>query len=327
MNAHPGRIAVIIVNWNSGDLLRRCVESLSLQTLQPDRVIIVDNASSDGSIDWIDKVMSGVELKVLEINSGFAAANNIAVKMADDCEWVALLNPDAFPEPEWLNELASAAVRNPRFTFFGSRMINARDPLFMDGTGDEYHVCGLVWRRGFGELAEEHTPQDGEIFSPCAAAALYSRKAFMDAGGFDESYFCYSEDIDLGFRLRLAGHECMYVSSAVALHMGSGLTSRHSDFTVYHGHRNLVWTFVKDMPWPLLAWYLPQHLVLNIITILHFARKGQARTIMKSKLDAISGLPDAIKKRHKIQSARKISWRETRRLMAKGLLKPYIGRK
>jgi GT2 family glycosyltransferase len=323
MNGDPQRVAVIIVNWNSGGLLARCVESLSRQTMKPARVIVVDNASSDGSADGIQKAMDGVEVLRSPRNMGFAAANNMAVNKADDCGWVALLNPDAFPEPGWLYALAGSARENPQFAFFGSRMINARDPVLVDGTGDVYHVSGLVWRRGFGERAADHAPPDGEIFSPCAAAAMYARDAFLGAEGFDESYFCYSEDVDLGFRLRLAGRKCMYVSGAVVRHMGSGLTSRHSDFTVYHGHRNLVWTFVKDMPWPLLLPYLPQHLILNVVTIIYFALKGQGALILKSKLDALKGLGVALEKRREIQKNRKIGWRDVYRALTKGFFRPY----
>lgn len=323
MNGHPDRIAVIIVNWNSGGLLRRCVQSLSLQTLKPARVIVVDNASSDGSADGIGNVMEGVETVRLDKNVGFAAANNMAAGKAEDCGWVALLNPDAFPEPGWLYALARSARENPSVSFFGSRMINARDPSLLDGTGDEYHVSGLVWRRGFGERVEDHVPPDGGIFSPCAAAAMYARDSFLEAGGFDESYFCYSEDVDLGFRLRLLGRACMFVSGAVVHHMGSGLTSRHSDFTVYHGHRNLVWTFAKNMPWPLWLLYLPQHLVLNAVTILYFAFKGQGAVILKSKLDALKGLGSALEKRREIQKTRKIGWRDVHRALTKGFFRPY----
>ena len=130
-----------------------------------------------------------------------------------------------------------------------------------------------------------------EVFSPCAAAALYRRDALDDVGGFDERYFCYVEDVDLGFRLRLRGHGCLYVPDAVVHHVGSGTTGRGSDFTTYHGHRNLVWTFFKDMPGPLLALYLLPHLVLNLATIAWFATHGRARLILRTKWDALRGLP------------------------------------
>ena len=111
-------------------------------------------------------------------------------------------------------------------------------------------MSGWAWQRGHGQrIGRVDDPEAAEeVFAPCAAAALYQRDAFQEVGGFDESYFCYFEDIDLGFRLRLAGHRCLYVPQAVALHLGAATAGRESDFAVYHAHRNLVWTYVKNMP-------------------------------------------------------------------------------
>lgn len=131
-----------------------------------------------------------------------------------------------------------------------------------------------------------------EVFSPCAAAALYRRSALRAVGGFDEDYFCYVEDVDLGFRLRLAGHKALYVPDAVVHHVGSGTTGgQHSDFAVYHGHRNLVWTFVKNMPGMLFWLLLLLHVMINLATILWFAVKGRGGVILRAKRDALLGLP------------------------------------
>lgn len=316
--------AVIIVNWNSRDTLGLCLASIAAQTVAARRVIVVDNASSDGSADGVESVLSGVEVVRLEKNLGFASANNLAVRMADDCEWVALLNPDAYPEPDWLEKLLYAAKNNPEYTFFASRAINAVDTSLMDGAGDSYHVSGRVRRRGFLKKASEYTPPSGEVFSPCAAAALYSRGAFVETGGLDESYFCYIEDVDLGFRLRLKGQRCLYVHNAVVYHVGSGATSRHSDFTVYHGHRNLVWTFVKNMPGPLFWMYLPQHVMLNIASVIYLSARGQGKVALKAKWDAIKGLGAALKARRQIQKAKTASWRQMRSMMEKGLAAAII---
>jgi len=316
--------AVIIVNWNSGDTLKRCLAAMAAQTFAAKRVIVVDNLSSDGSVNGAESVLPGVEVVRLDKNLGFAAANNLAVKMASDCEWVALLNPDAYPAPDWLEKLLGAAKSNPDFTFFASRSINAVDTSLMDGAGDAYHTSGRVWRRGFLNKAAEFTPPSGEVFSPCAAAALYRRDLFLETGGLDESYFCYVEDVDLGFRLRLKGHRCFYVSDAVVYHVGSGATQRHSDFTVYHGHRNLVWTFVKNMPGPLFWIYLPQHLMLNIVSVIYLAARGQGKIALKAKVDAIMGLGSALRARSGIQKTKTADWRQILCVMERGLLKALI---
>jgi GT2 family glycosyltransferase len=220
--------------------------------------------------------------------------------------WIVLLNPDAFVEPEWLEELLLAAQRNPAFDVFGSKLINATLPTLLDGEGDSYHVSGLVWRTGHGMLATTQEENEREIFSPCAAAAMYRRSALLQLGGFDEDFFCYVEDVDLGFRLRLAGHRCLYVPKSVAHHVGSGTTGgQHSDFALYHGHRNLVWTFVKDMPGLLFWLLLPLHVSLSLASLVWFAmRHGRGGVIWRAKRDALKGVPNMWRKRQLIQKSR-----------------------
>lgn len=312
------KIAVIIVNWNAGDSLSRCLASVAVQERHPDRVIVVDNGSQDGSLERALDRFSFVESIRLDANVGFAAANNLALRACSDCDWVALLNPDAFPAPSWLARLAAAAERHPSHAAFASQLRQAADSALLDGAGDVYHVSGLAWRAGHGTpLPARDEPR--EVFSPCAAAALYRRDALMDIGGFDERYFCYLEDVDLGFRLRLRGHRCLYVPDAVVLHVGSGTTGRGSDFSTYHGHRNLVWTFFKDMPATLLLLYLPQHLLLNVLSVAWFAARGQARVILKAKWDAFRRLPAVLAERRRVQRERRIGARELRRAMARGV--------
>ena len=144
-----------------------------------------------------------------------------------------------------------------------------------------------------------------EVFSPCAAAALYQRSVLRASGGFDEDFFCYVEDVDLGFRLRLAGYRCLYVPQSVAHHVGSGTTGgQHSEFALYHGHRNLVWTFVKDLPGILFWLLLPLHLLLNLISIIWFALRRQGGIIWRAKRDALFGLPKMWRKRQHLQKTR-----------------------
>ncbi|MGB2680264.1 MAG: glycosyltransferase family 2 protein [Candidatus Competibacter sp.] len=314
-------VAVIIVNFNSGALLAECLRHLSAQTRRPERIIVVDNASRDGSADHADDV--GVEWLRLDRNIGFAAANNLAARRAGEVEWLALLNPDAFPEPDWLARLLDAACAHPNCASFGSRMIDAKDGGRLDGTGDVYHVSGLAWRRDHGRPLEEGTREAGEIFAPCAAAALYRRAAFFEVGGFDEAYFCYFEDVDLGFRLRLQGYQSRYAPDATVRHVGSALTGRRSAFSVYHGHRNLVWTWCKNMPGSLFWLYLPQHLLLNLIEMVWFGLRGQGGVLCKAKWDALRGLPRCWRQRTIVQAQRRVSPRRLREWMQGGLLALY----
>jgi GT2 family glycosyltransferase len=302
------RVAVVIVNWNGEHFIEKCIKSLLSQTVKLYEIILLDNASSDNSLTIIRKYPS-VKLIALDTNTGFARGNNLAIASADpSVEWIALLNPDAFADPNWLNNLLSAAKNHPLVSMFGCKQINSGNPEILDGEGDAYHLSGLVWRTSFGNSISTQGYAEAQIFSPCAAAALYRRSAFQEVGGFDEDYFCYVEDVDLGFRLRLMGHQCLYVPSSIVHHIGSGTTGgQKSEFSIYHGHRNLVWTYVKNMPGFLLWLFLPLHLALNVVELMYFALLGQWGVVWRAKRDAFLGLPLAWQKRQKIQKDRKAS--------------------
>lgn len=315
-------VSVIIVNWNSGELLAKCLHHLNCQTILPRRVFVVDNASTDGSNKIEDTSPGSLKIIRMNYNVGFAAGNNQALSECTT-QFVALLNADAFPEPNWIEQMLIAATEYNNSAAFGSQLICHGNDNLLDGIGDSYHFSGLVWRNRHGMRKRSIDNYACEIFSACAAAAMYRRKALVKVGGFDEDYFCYVEDVDLGFRLRLAGYKAMYIPEAVVHHIGSATTGGHrSDFSVYHGHRNLVWTYVKNMPGPLFWLLLPAHMLLNVVTIAYFSIRGQFRVILRAKSDAIKGLPKAWHKRGKIQKERISCVRDIWAIIDKHLIPP-----
>jgi len=321
------RTIVIVVNFNGKKVLSRCLESLKNQIFSNFKTIVVDNFSQDGSVDDIEELFPDVEVIRLKKNIGFSAANNYAIKKSKGFHWVALLNPDAIADPNWLLNLHLAADKNPVYDFFGSHLKKQDSLNQLDGTGDVYHLCGLAWRRDHGMSESQISRSFGEIFSPCAAAAMYRRDIFLDIGGFDERFFCYFEDVDLAFRLNLAGHRCLYVPNAKVEHFGSAIVGRRSDFAVYHGHRNMVWAYFKNMP-SLLLWYgLPQHILANVIALIFFSLNGQAGPIFKAKRDALLGLRKTIKQRTLIQKKKKVSLKNLKKIIATGLFLPYLKNK
>jgi GT2 family glycosyltransferase len=237
-----------------------------------------------------------------------------------------LLNPDAFADPGWLEALVAAAEREPTVVAFASQMRLVDNPKLLDGAGDSYHVSGRAWRNGHRTSSEAWPSGDVEVFAPCAAAALYRREAFDEVGGFDEQFFCYFEDVDLGFRLRLRGYRCVYVHSAVVFHVGSALSGYRSDFAVYHGERNAVWTFFKNMPTGLLWRYLPQHVILNIASLLYYPFRGQGRVVWKAKVDALRGLGPVLRRRRLVQRTRRADSSSLRRAMHRRIAAPYVAR-
>ncbi len=287
-------------------MLARAIAGLARQSRPADRVLIVDNASVDDSLARIEHELSNLEIVRSDRNLGFAAANNLAFERLRDCEWIALLNPDAIPDPRWLEELLRAAHQNPNYAFFGSLLISSPQPDRFDGAGDIYHVGGFYWRQWHGRPREGIVVEQREIFAPCAAAAMYSNAALRDVGGFDESFFCYGEDVDLAFRLRLRGFRCLLAPLSIAAHEGSGIAGRASEFAIYHGDRNLIWVYFKNMTNPYVWIFLPLHLALNIARLFVLTARGKSRVIWRAKLDAIRALPRILRARAVIQGSRRI---------------------
>lgn len=314
-------VAILIINWKSSSLLLDCLKCIFRQKSIAADVIILDNGGEDPIPEDYLKRFSSVLFHKSEKNVGFAAGNNLLLRMAAGYKWIALVNPDTFLEPSWLNNMLSAAKNNPRYSFFASHLVRANNPSKIDGDGDAMHVSGLAWRKNYGLAANQGAINPTEVFSPCAAAALYRRDVLEEVGGFDEDFFCYFEDIDLGFRLRLAGHRCLFVPDAVAYHVGYASTGgQQSDFVVYHGHRNLVWNYVKNMPGILFWLFLPLHIIFNFVTVVWFSIKGRSRIIFKSKYDALLGITRMWKKRHEIQKNRQTSIIKILKILNKNIL-------
>ncbi len=317
-------VSVIIVTWNSKAYLSTCLDRLSQQTMSDFEVLIIDNGSTDEALVGLSDRYPRLNLRSerLESNSGFASANNIGARLARG-KWLVLLNADAFPEPDWLEKLLQTTETNPEYSFFASRQIQAHNPELLDGTGDVYHISGLAWRRHYKLSEKETGHQIEEVFSPCGAAALFLRDDFLQGGGFDEDYFSYFEDLDLGFRLRLAGKKCLYVSGAVVHHVGSASTGKRSDFSVYYGYRNMIWTFFKNMPSPLIWFLLPVHITTLVFFILYLSLRGQGRVILRAIFDASKGMSKILEKRKEIQRNIKIKPFELLKVISTGFFEPY----
>ena len=320
----PPLVSVIIVSWNSAEHLPRCLECLTQQTFPDFEVIIIDNGSLDGGTDDLEQNYPQLALQVerLASNLGFARANNRGARMARGT-WLALLNADAFPAPDWLQKVLEAADRCPEFSFFTSRQVQANRPEMLDGAGDEYHISGLAWRRFYNHPSQNYGLKEEEVFGACGAAAVYARDDFLTVAGFDETYFSYFEDVDLSFRLRLLGKRCLYVPQAVVHHVGSASTGKVSDFVIYHGHRNLVWTYFKNMPDSLFWRYLPLHILMNLFFVLSFILKGKGLAILRAKIDGFARLPAIIRTRRQIQSTRTIPAHALLQALTKEVFAPY----
>ncbi|NNU14704.1 glycosyltransferase family 2 protein [Parvularcula sp. ZS-1/3] len=282
-------VSVIIVNYNAGDRLLRCLAAVMAQTAPPLEVLLVDNGSEDGSFEKALEAFPTVRGLPMGKNLGFAAANNRASEEAKG-DWLALLNPDAYPEPSWLEELLSATERWSEAQAFGSLQLNSEDLSIIDGAGDNLHALGVPYR-GHLDWPASKAPAEGEVFAPCAAAALYAKAEFLQLGGFDERFFCYCEDVDLGARLRHRDGLSVQVPTAVVRHEGSAITGRQSAFTVFHGHRNRIWLTAKSLP-PLLFWgLLPAQLLVHLLFICKFAPTPIGRDYRRAIAAGLKEIP------------------------------------
>jgi GT2 family glycosyltransferase len=304
-------IRVAVVNYNSGPWLARCLASLQAQTFRDFEVVVLDNGSTDGSfaLELEDPRFTFVEAGE---NLGFAAGNNRAVRDAQT-RWLALLNPDAIAEPDWLEQLMSEARRHPRERIFGSTQLRADDPATLDGTGDCLGAWGLAWRSGFGRPHEGDVP-DGEMIAVCGAALFIDRALFERLGGFEEKFFCYLEDVDLCLRARLAGERVRQCASAVVHHAGGASTEGgRSAFSLTLGRRNLVWLLARNLPLPLLPAALAGNAVLTTLRAALTQDATQRNALMRGLLEGYTDLLPVLAQRWRIQSSRRVGTVEVAR--------------
>ena len=226
-----------------------------------------------------------------------------------------MLNPDAFARVDWLENLL-AEVSAPEITMVGSTQYMALEPDMLDGLGDFYHASGLAWRAGFGHPASRALAAAIHAFAPCGAGALYHRETYLRLGGYDERFFCYHEDVDLGYRMRLAGGLCVQSSRAIIDHVSSGISGRASDFAVYHGTRNRIWTFFKNTPLALLILLLPAHIGVNLFVLFWAGlRSGRFKPTLRGIIAGLSGLADILRSRKAVQAGRIIPLSDVARML------------
>jgi len=301
-------ISIVVVVYESGPTLGECLTAVRAQTFADYELILVDNASSDHAAQTAAKADPSILLLENTENVGFAAAVNQAARRARG-QWLVLLNPDAYPQPDWLERLLAAATANPAVKSFTSRQLMAEDPSRLDGLGDVMSLAGFPFRGGYTH-PNPGTLQEGWVFSGCGGAMMIDRALFTGMGGFDERLFCYCEDVDLGYRLRLAGKATLLVPDAVVRHVGAASTGgRRSDFAAFHGTRNRFWVFVKDTP-PVLFWLtLPLHMLATLTLFARHATRGGLAAPMRGLAAGIRNIDVALAARREVQPTRKVgSW-------------------
>lgn len=314
------RVDIIIPTYNGYQHLDHCLIALRAQTHGAFRVIVVDDASTDGTPERLGRDWPAVELLVLPRNSGLVTAVNAGLALSD-ADYVALLNNDTEPEPGWLAALVDALSRHPKAAAIASKMLlfNQRDTFH--AAGDTYARHGRPGNRGVWQVDGGQFEREEEVFGACAGAALYRRSALdevacIDGAILDPSFFMYCEDVDLSWRLRLRGHAIVYAPAAVVYHHlsatgGGALAS-------YYVARNTLNVILKDLPGPLLRQNLSAIVAdqaRDVWQTLPHLREPAARARLRGILGAFSSAPLMLAKRHKIQRARRVSIADLERFL------------
>lgn len=244
------KTTVVIPNWNGMKFLKTCMDSLRTQDTDDFEILVIDNASEDGSVEFLRREYPEARVEVMEKNLGFSGGVNEGIRLSET-PYVLLLNNDVEAEPGFVRELTESIERYPRAFSVSSKMVRFAERELLDDCGDIYTLLGWQAQRGTGQRTDDPKyNKPCKVFSACAGAAIYRKEVFEEIGLFDLDHFAYLEDIDVGYRAKIYGYENRYEPKAVVYHIGSGTSGavQYSDFKVKLSARNSIYLINKNMP-------------------------------------------------------------------------------
>ena len=308
----------MIVNFNSGDLLKYCLESLRKQTYSNFEIIVIDNASKDRSF----KNINHDELKDLSVrfffndtNLGLAVGMNQAAKLAEG-KWLATLSCNTMVSTNWLAEMAQATKKYPDTWMFSSTHIRktVKKKYRLHSCGQSYSLMGAPYYNAYSKLFKKSkVPASGEVFAPSINAALFNRDAYFRADGLDNRFFYGCEDIDLAFRLRFMGSNCIHIKEAGAYYLEHNSSKNKKskkllepDFVLKHKTRNTIWVLMKNIPKPMMYYMLPLHVLYLCGVLIKAYRVNKHKTVIAAIKEALEKKEEVLKTRRYIQSSRMI---------------------
>ena len=283
------KLSIIIPNFNGKQFIKLCLDSIRKQDCSFYELIIVDNGSSDGSVEYINEYYPDLTLIENKENLGFAAAVNQGIKISSS-DYVFLLNNDVELESGCVSNLLKCIEKDENIFAVSSKMVQYNDRNKMDDAGDEYTILGWTCKVGDGKSPDLYT-SERETFSACAGAAIYRKDILDKLKYFDENFFAYMEDVDISYRARIWGYKCVYCPEAVVYHLGSGTSgSRYNEFKIRLAARNNVYVPYKNMPWPQLALNGIFLLAGYLIKYLFFFKQGQGSTYLNGLKEGFASL-------------------------------------
>ncbi|MDD2823056.1 MAG: glycosyltransferase family 2 protein [Candidatus Daviesbacteria bacterium] len=300
-------VSVIIPNWNGADLLFDCLVSLKKQTYKNFEIIVVDNGSTDTSVNFIKENYPKIKIVILDRNYGFAKAINSGVKLSK-AKYVAFLNNDTEVDKSWLNNLVKTIDKHPEAASVGSKLLNFYNRKIIDGVGIQINEVGQAKSIGWNEKDKGQYEKEMLVFGVTGGASLFRRSIFIKVGMFDENYFMYCEEVDWAFRAQFSGYKAIYCPNAIVYHkhkMSSKKTPQHLEYWQF---RNMTQTIIKDFPMNIL---LKQGRWLKIVlvhlnTYIYMFKNGFYWPSLLADFWIILHLPILLKMRFSIQSSKKI---------------------
>ena len=279
------------------------MSALLAQTYSFYEIILVDNGSDDGSVDFVAERFPEVRIIENGENLGFAAGNNVAIRVARG-DYIVTLNNDTRAEPDWLEELVKVAETDPKIGMCASKMLFYYHTGVLNSTGIGLDIAGIAWDRRGGERDDGLEREPVEVFGPCAGAALYRREMLDEVGLFDEDFFVYHEDVDLAWRARSRGWRCMYNPRAIVYHVHSATGLEGSAFKNRLLGRNKIWTMVKNYPFPQIFLFLPLIAFYDLASVFYSLFKRRDVSPLRGRVSSLGLLPDMLRKRKEIQRGR-----------------------
>ena len=277
--SQASEVTIIIPNYNGRELLKNCIETLEHQTCLDFKLLVVDNGSTDGSVELTSEILD-LEMIALTENTGFCGAGNIGIKHTKTPYFI-LLNNDTEAEPRFVEALLSGIKKSERIFSCGAMMIDYHNREQIDNAGDYYTALGWARARGKGKPITNYETEK-KVFSACGGAVIYRTDVANEIGEFDENHFAYLEDVDMGYRAKIYGYQNCYAPDARVYHIGSATTgTRYNEKKVFLAARNSMYLIYKNMP--LLQWIINLPLILLgiLIKTLFFNKKGFAGEYLK----------------------------------------------
>ncbi len=325
-------VSIIVLNWNGEKYLKDCLTSLENQTYSNLELILVDNGSKDNSVKFVRKNFPRIKIIENRKNLGFAVGNNKGIRLARG-KYIFILNNDTKIDKNCLEGLTEAAEKDNKIGMLAPKILSFKNPKSIDSVGLNIYLDGMARGRGRTEIDEGQYDQIEEILLPSGCAALYRKKMLEEIDLFDENFFAYCEDTDLGLRGRLAGWKAILVPHAIVYHHYSGTTGKYSRFKAFLVERNHFWVALKNFPL-ILLFLIPFYtiiryffLIYGILTYQGPGTKFESSKfklffiLIKAHISALWGIPAVLRKRKLTQKNKKLTDKEIYNLLKKHSLK------